>query len=172
MWDATSAWLDEQCHVHARDPNWWNPGLLKQSELNHSATGLAPRNSYFTLLPSCIQVCFCTQDSFRRMDKKLVTLVVSKKGNCLSGGRVKGGFMAQWIVHWTSRGWRHSKRNFLLSFWYFCLFVCFAEEDSPWANICYKSSSILHVGHHHSMATDQQYRFKSGAIWMYYPLKN
>ena len=31
MWDATSAWPDEQCHVRTRDPNWWNPGLPKRS---------------------------------------------------------------------------------------------------------------------------------------------
>ena len=31
MWDATSAWPEEWCHVHAQDSNWWNPGLLKQS---------------------------------------------------------------------------------------------------------------------------------------------
>ena len=26
MWDAASAWFDEQCHVRAQDSNWWNPG--------------------------------------------------------------------------------------------------------------------------------------------------
>ena len=26
VWDATSAWLDEWCHVHAQDPNQQNPG--------------------------------------------------------------------------------------------------------------------------------------------------
>ena len=31
MWDATSAWLDEQCHVLAQDPNRQNPRLPKQS---------------------------------------------------------------------------------------------------------------------------------------------
>ena len=30
-WDATSAWLDERCHVHAQSPNWWNPGPRKRS---------------------------------------------------------------------------------------------------------------------------------------------
>ena len=31
MWDATSAWLDEQGHVHAPDLNQQNPGLAKRS---------------------------------------------------------------------------------------------------------------------------------------------
>ena len=31
MWDTTSAWLDEQSHVHTQDPNWQNPGPLKWS---------------------------------------------------------------------------------------------------------------------------------------------
>ena len=30
-WDAASARLDEHCHVHTQDSNWWNPGPLKQS---------------------------------------------------------------------------------------------------------------------------------------------
>ena len=29
MWDATSAWPDECCHVRAQDPNQWNPGPWK-----------------------------------------------------------------------------------------------------------------------------------------------
>ena len=31
MCDATSAWLDEQCHISARDLNKWNPVPPKQS---------------------------------------------------------------------------------------------------------------------------------------------
>ena len=31
MWDATSAWPDEQCHVCTQDPNQQNPGPPKQS---------------------------------------------------------------------------------------------------------------------------------------------
>ena len=31
MWDAASAWLDEQYHVHAQDPNRRNPGPPKGS---------------------------------------------------------------------------------------------------------------------------------------------
>ena len=31
IWDAASAWLDERCHVHARDLNWWNHRPQKQS---------------------------------------------------------------------------------------------------------------------------------------------
>ena len=31
MWDATSAWLDEQCHVRIQDPNQQNPGPPKWS---------------------------------------------------------------------------------------------------------------------------------------------
>ena len=43
MWDATSAWLDEQCHVRAQDPNWRNLGCRSRvRELNHSATVPAP----------------------------------------------------------------------------------------------------------------------------------
>ena len=30
MWDATSAWLDERCHVRVQDPNQRNPGPPKQ----------------------------------------------------------------------------------------------------------------------------------------------
>ena len=45
MWDAASAWCDEQCHIHTQDPNWRNPGLRSRvHELNHSATGSAPRD--------------------------------------------------------------------------------------------------------------------------------
>ena len=29
MWDATSAWLDERCHVRAQNPNQGKPGPLK-----------------------------------------------------------------------------------------------------------------------------------------------
>ena len=31
MWDATSVWPDERCHVRAQDPNQRNPGLLQHS---------------------------------------------------------------------------------------------------------------------------------------------
>ena len=31
MWDTTSAWPDELCHVHAQDLNRQNPGPLKSS---------------------------------------------------------------------------------------------------------------------------------------------
>ena len=31
MWDAASAWPNEQCHVRTQDPNWRNPGPPKQS---------------------------------------------------------------------------------------------------------------------------------------------
>ena len=44
MWDVSSAWPDQRCHVSAQDPNWQNPGLPQRSALlNHSATGLAPK---------------------------------------------------------------------------------------------------------------------------------
>ena len=43
----------------------------------------------YILIPTCIHVCFCIQDSFETMDKNLITLVVSKKGNWVSGGRLK-----------------------------------------------------------------------------------
>ncbi|XP_070127842.1 retinol dehydrogenase 16 isoform X2 [Equus caballus] len=32
VWDATSAWLDEQCHVCTQDLNWWNPAPRKRSD--------------------------------------------------------------------------------------------------------------------------------------------
>ena len=32
MWDTASAWLDEWCHVHAQDSNWWNPRLPAEAE--------------------------------------------------------------------------------------------------------------------------------------------
>uniref|UniRef100_A0A9L0SDY8 Phosphatidylinositol-4,5-bisphosphate 3-kinase catalytic subunit beta n=1 Tax=Equus caballus TaxID=9796 RepID=A0A9L0SDY8_HORSE len=41
MWDATSAWLDERCHVHTQDPNQRNPGLQKRSA--HLTTWLQGR---------------------------------------------------------------------------------------------------------------------------------
>ena len=31
MWDAASAWPDEQCHVCTQDPNWRNPGPPERS---------------------------------------------------------------------------------------------------------------------------------------------
>ena len=31
MWDATSAWPDERCHVRAQDWNGQNPGPLERS---------------------------------------------------------------------------------------------------------------------------------------------
>ena len=43
IWDATSAWLDEQCHVCTQDSNPQNPGLLKRSpHTYHLATGPTP----------------------------------------------------------------------------------------------------------------------------------
>lgn len=44
----------------------------------------------YTLISTCTHVRFCTQESFGKVDKKLVTLVVSKKGNCVSEDRIKG----------------------------------------------------------------------------------
>ena len=44
MWNAASAWPDKWCHVHTEDSNWETLGRRSRaSELNHSATGLAPR---------------------------------------------------------------------------------------------------------------------------------
>ena len=52
MWDAISAWPDEQCHVCAQDPNQRNPGPAKaERELNHLATGLAPCVPFLKLVP-------------------------------------------------------------------------------------------------------------------------
>ena len=36
MWEATSAWLDEQCRVHARDANRQNPLAAKSEHVNLS----------------------------------------------------------------------------------------------------------------------------------------
>ena len=39
MWNATSAWPDEWCHVHAQDLNQQNPGCRSRAcKLNHLAT--------------------------------------------------------------------------------------------------------------------------------------
>ena len=44
IWDAATAWLDEQCHVRTRIPMDKTPGHWSGAhKLNHSATGLAPK---------------------------------------------------------------------------------------------------------------------------------
>ena len=48
MWDAASAWFDEQCHVHAQDSNQRNTGPpAAERANNHSATGPAPLTFFF-----------------------------------------------------------------------------------------------------------------------------
>ena len=37
MWDAASAWFDEQCHVRAQDSNQWNTGLPEVERENLTA---------------------------------------------------------------------------------------------------------------------------------------
>ena len=41
MWDAASAWPDEQCHVRARTAETLGP-QSRAEELNHSSRGPAP----------------------------------------------------------------------------------------------------------------------------------
>src|SRR3712207_1760041 len=54
MWDAASAWFDEQCHVRAQDSNQRNigPACSGARELNHSAMGPAPQVSFNLYVPS------------------------------------------------------------------------------------------------------------------------
>ena len=54
MWDAASAWFDEQCHVHVQDyePTKHWAACRGARELNHSATGPAPLKRNFW------KVCF------------------------------------------------------------------------------------------------------------------
>ena len=55
MWDATSAWFDEQCHVRAQDPNQRNTGppAAERANLTTRPRGQAP------LLSKYIQDIFC-----------------------------------------------------------------------------------------------------------------
>ena len=56
MWDATSTWLDEQCHVHAQDLRIWTGETLGHRSAarkpNRSATGPAPFLGLFKRLNS------------------------------------------------------------------------------------------------------------------------
>ena len=47
MWDATTAWLEEQCQACAWDPNLRTQGCGSRApKLNHEATRPAPRKEY------------------------------------------------------------------------------------------------------------------------------
>ena len=48
VWDATTAWFDEQCQVRAQDLNLWTSGHQSRAwELNHYTTGPTPRITTF-----------------------------------------------------------------------------------------------------------------------------
>ena len=58
MWDASSAWLHQQCQVHAQDLNGRTLSLRSRGrELNHLATGLAPLSSNFYCIHAFIFFC-------------------------------------------------------------------------------------------------------------------
>ena len=67
MWDAASAWLDEQCHVRAQDLNQWNPGLpkwsVRTSPLGHGA-GPWTTDSFWILPVYPLMYFFCLEISF------------------------------------------------------------------------------------------------------------
>ena len=46
MWDVAYAWPEERCHVHARDPNRWNPAPLRQSMLTQPLGHWASPHSF------------------------------------------------------------------------------------------------------------------------------
>ena len=90
MWNATSAWLDEWCCVHAPDPNWWNPGPPKQSA-NLTTWPRGQPLELFLILSDYWRILWVSVDYFHKYNRFYNHLLGSYTGSypsCTSKSRL------------------------------------------------------------------------------------
>ena len=72
MWDAASAWFDEQCHVHAQDSNQWNTGPPAAERVNLTTRPRRqPLDTEFLLLITILHHCHLLKVLGRNKDGEI-----------------------------------------------------------------------------------------------------